>query len=413
MAGLRGYESEARESELPGTSYYVRSQDHDLVSALRSDKEALKAALKTAVTQRDELLGKLKSEEKTGGKRDLEQENAQLRKDVAELVRTAEDYRARLSSAKSIEQRTKELEEEVRKLGSRHSKHSRQPSGSLSDLQRYAHFVVEKVKAVPELKNLFRGRIGSGRRYLRGVDEGLYQDCLLKMLQLMSDLLVFYEEKKGMNSKGMQTLSEQGTNTGPFEAEKDLFLPFNRPKPRETPTRSLASPLESCISPTSRSGLSLSSRNGSDYERLMEESEQLLTSIHFQNDRLQRLNSQIHTTVHGPYTSFSQRPRGSDVRKPILTIPLSPSSALEPVQESLHLDELSSGKQSPATNSEYESVSATPRADVTADEKQQRKSTLSVPKMRPVDKKAGAIRKPLRKNEEMPASRITPNRKIS
>ena len=269
--------------------------------------------------------------------------------------------------------------------------------------------MVEKVKAVPELKSLFRGRIGSGRRYLRGLDDGLYQDCLLKMLQLMSDLLVFYEQKKGMNSRGMQTLADQGTNTTPFEAEKDLFSPFNLPKPRETPTRSLASPLDSCISPTSRSGLSLSSRGGSDYDRLMEESEQLLTSIHFQNNRLQRLNSQIHTTVHGPYT---QRPRGSDVRKPILTIPLSPSSALEPVQESLHLDELSSGKQSPATNSEYESVSATPRAEV-ADEKLLRKNALSVPKMRPVDKKAGAIRKPLRKNEEMPVSRVTPNRKIS
>jgi hypothetical protein len=58
-------------------------------------------------------------------------------------------------------------------------------------------------------------------------------------------------------------------------------------------------------------------------------------------------------------------------------------------------------------------VSATPRADVTADEKQQRKNTLSVPKMRPVDKKAGTLRKPLRKNEEMPVSRVTPNRKIS
>jgi len=402
MAGLRGYESECRESELPGTSYYVRSQDHDIVSSLRNDKEALKAALKTVVTQRDELLDRLKGEDKPAGKKDLEQQNAQLRKDISDLVRRAEDYRARLSSAKSLEQRTKELEEEVRKLGKRRSKHSREASGSMPDLQRYAHFVVEKVKAVPELRSLFRGRIGSGRHYLKAMEEGLYSDCLLKTLQLTSDLLVFYEQNKGTNSKGMQTLAEIGTNTGPMEPEKDVFSL----KLRDTPSRSIASTVEACISPTSRSGISLSARGGSDYDRLMEESEQLLTSIHFQNDRLQRLNSQIQTTVHGPQASLSMHPRLTDLRKPVLSIPLSPST-LQPVQESLRLDELSSGKQS-ATNSEHGSVSATP---VGGEEKLQRKNVFSVPKSRPLDKKTSAGRKPMRKGEETMAARVTPNRK--
>ena len=375
MAAQR--ETENKEHELPGTSYYVRSQDHDTLSALRTDKEALKAALKAAVSQRDELIEKLKNESKSSGKKDLETENAQLKERIGELLRVTDDYKTRVSSTKSLEQRTKELEEEVRKLRKRHHKHSRDVSGGLTDMQRYAQFVVDKVKADAELVSLFRGRVGSTRHYLKSIDSGLYQDCLLQTLQAFSDILVFYEHRTATSSTGMQTLSDQGTNTLPTMRDKDSYFTLTSDtgkwRPRDTPSRSISSTVDEHFSPL------ISDRNGSDYDRLMQESEQLLSSIHLQNDRLSRLNTQIQRTVHGSRSTehLAKQP------KPMLNIPLSPAG-MNPVQETLYLDELDSAKQ---TSTEQGSLPT-----------ERKESSASLPKPRP--SRIPVLKKPLRKAEE-------------
>jgi hypothetical protein len=91
------------------------------------------------------------------------------------------------------------------------------------------------------------------------------------------------------------------------------------------------------------------------YAKLMDESEHLLSSLHYQSDRLVKLNSQLQQTIQN---SPRQSPQYRDVtpsqlfrdestaslRKPYIGIPLSPQS-LQPVQETLKTEELSSDKE--------------------------------------------------------------------
>lgn len=349
----------------------------EAISDLKNDKEALKSALQSALMKRDELLERLESYEETTHlhlekRRQLEMENAQLKRDNGELVRKAEGYRRevqKLANSREEEQReVRDLIEKTRGLEevqARRLRMDKNDSAWDGDLQKYAQFMLEKMETQPELLSLFRGRVSTLRQFWASLQDGRYAECLLKSFQFISDLLVFWthNEHKRVPSESpaksvsCQTLCDQGTNTHSPERlqERTPRFPVNL-EASQKPSIDISHRIMSPRSVYSNPAVSPRAYRAEDgYAKLMDESEHLLSSLHYQSDRLVKLNSQLQQTIQN---SPRQSPQYRDVtpsqlfrdestaslRKPYIGIPLSPQS-LQPVQETLKTEELSSDKE--------------------------------------------------------------------
>lgn len=347
----------------------------EAISDLKNDKEALKSALQAALMKRDELLERLESYEETTHlhlekRRQLEMENTQLKRDNGELVRKAEGYRRELHKlANSREEEQRELRDLIEKTRSLEEGHARRlridknDSAWDGDLQKYAQFMLEKMDSQPELLSLFRGRVGTLRQFWASLQDGKYAECLLKSFQFISDLLVFWthnDHKRApsdspVKSVSCQTLCDQSTNTQDRLQDSTPRFPVNfeaSQKPAVDTSHRLMSPRSGYSNPV---GSPRAYRAEDGYAKLMDESEHLLSSLHYQSDRLVKLNTQLQQTIQN---SPRQSPHYRDVtpsqlfrdestsslRKPYIGIPLSPQS-LQPVQETLKTEELSSDKE--------------------------------------------------------------------
>ena len=333
------------------------------ISDLKSDKEALQSALKSALFKRDELIQRMENYEETSRihlekRRILERENAELRKDNADLLRKAEMYRReiqKLTSSREEEQR--EMQDLLAKARNIESKRHPNESGLAGEILKYAQFMLEKLESEAEILTLFRGRVLSLRHFWSSLQEGRHSECLLETFQFVCDLLVYRSHtdhsvrvEPGCKSVSSQTLCEKGTNTRNREEAEEYTPRFpakssysaRKPQPLSDPVFNLS---ESIHSPKS-------ARAGDGYAKLMDESEHLLSSLHHQSDRLVKLNSQLQQTIQ---SSPRRSPLYHDItpsqlfkddsltslRKPNIGIPSSPQS-LHPVQETLKVEELSS-----------------------------------------------------------------------
>jgi len=358
--------------------HFQDSSNHQQILAaiadLKTDKEALKSALKAALLKRDELLERLESFKETARlhiekRRQLEIENLQLKRDNGELVRKAEAYRRevqKLASAREGEQlEVRELIEKAKGLEEvQRQRMDRSEYAVDGDLQKYAQFMLEKLETQPELLSLFRGRVSTLRQFWASLQNGKYAECLLKCFQFVSDLLVYRshnEEKRSRvdspsKSVSCQTLCDQGTNTQQSEGVQERTPRFpadwEAKKPANDPSSRLLSP-RSLHSASVYSPKAYRSEDG--YAKLMDESEHLLSSLHYQSDRLVKLNSQLQQTMQSsPRRSPQYRDMtpsqlfrdesATSLRKPYIGIPSSPQS-LQPVLETLKTEELSSDKE--------------------------------------------------------------------
>lgn len=401
--------------------HFQDSSNHQQILAaiadLKNDKEALKSALKAALIKRDELLERLESYEETiqvhlEKRRQLEVENVQLRRDNGELVRKAEGYRKevqKLASAREEEQQeVRELIEKAKGLEEVQAKRQRidrNESALDGDLQKYAQFMLEKLETQSELLSLFRGRVGTLRQFWTSLQNGKYSECLLKCFQFVSDLLVYRSHNEGQaspsdspsKSVSCQTLCDQGTNTRQSEHVQGRTPRF--PATWEAPTKPAIDPSYRLMSPRSVYSDPMLSpkayRSEDGYAKLMDESENLLSSLHYQSDRLVKLNSQLQQTMQSsPRRSPQYRDMtpsqlfrdesATSLRKPYIGIPSSPQS-LQPVQETLRTEELSSDKEVAESIPEQTSKLPQTSGDV-QESKRPRKVGGTVPKPRSVRK---------------------------
>ena len=70
-----------------------------------------------------------------------------------------------------------------------------------SDVYKYGQFFTKKVREIPKWDEMFSDRISSVSSYLNAIKNGKYEECFLSTLQFLSDLLVFSLKPENVSSK--------------------------------------------------------------------------------------------------------------------------------------------------------------------------------------------------------------------
>ena len=307
----------------------LHSQQYkDTISELQQEKATLRAALQSALSQRDELREEI--DEFQEKYRKLLLQNDQLRIENEGLMRRHEDSHKEMNRQREEYQRTSyqfaEKMKALEELGNRRNAHCAHGGSVNKDILKYTKFVLENLENQPKLNSLFSERVHGNEKFWTRVTAQQYDICLLRVLQFISDFLVVLSPKKpekaqNTHSIGSQTLVETGTNTEKYHwSEGPAIL---------TSTESSSHGGELPLPVVKYKG---------DYERLMQESELLLSSLHRQSDRLARLNSHIHDTmrVNSPLLERMSPSRIGAI-SPIVV--LSPSQK-ETIEESPQSEEL-------------------------------------------------------------------------
>ena len=208
-------------------SYMPMSQKHDqdsvqaLVNTLKSDKQALKDALRTAIGKRDELSLRLQSVQSSVSQEAkktqmCEMELTHAQQVIAHLSRELEERSAKIEQMTGdrdmLLRENEALKMELSQLRhhpdpKRSTKHVRtasevaslKPSDTLHEIGKYGNFIVAKLGQVPELQALFRGRAYNTRYFQDIIQKGAFAEGFLTMLQFISDILVFETHKRSAN----------------------------------------------------------------------------------------------------------------------------------------------------------------------------------------------------------------------
>lgn len=180
-----------------------KSDPDKVIQSLRSDKQALKEALRTAIGKRDELGSRVQT----------------LQTALAQETKKIQHLRLELShSEKVISELSRELQEravlqeqlQTEIEGFRNSKEQRRHRRGQSEMvgselqhevAKYGNFVGVKLGEVPELNALFRGRARSVSYFGEVIERGSYAQGFLTLLQFICDVLVFEtHRRKGCTS---------------------------------------------------------------------------------------------------------------------------------------------------------------------------------------------------------------------
>lgn len=70
-----------------------------------------------------------------------------------------------------------------------------------SDIYKYGQFVTKKVREIPKWEEMFSDRVSSVSSYLNSIKSGRYEECFLSTLQFLSDLLVYSLKPENVASK--------------------------------------------------------------------------------------------------------------------------------------------------------------------------------------------------------------------
>lgn len=70
-----------------------------------------------------------------------------------------------------------------------------------SDIFKYGQFFTKKVREIPKWEEMFSDRISSVSSYLNAIKSGKYEECFLSTLQFLSDLLVYSLKPENISAK--------------------------------------------------------------------------------------------------------------------------------------------------------------------------------------------------------------------
>ena len=277
----------------------------------------MKQALQESIASRDYLQQKVKlfqealSQETKRNDRiehendKLVRENARLREEMsaqfAELQET-------LNQKAHLEARNIELSRQVAKTRSSPELKPERPlesfevAGGVSipeeaEIVRYLSFVVETADSVPDLRVLFQGRVHSTAELREALSSGRFSLLILRLLQVLSDFIVYYSDKQqpelgGKLSQCTQTTVDRSVVTeGAHQHSPSVSSAVVEAGPK-TIFKLKHSPVdvERTLSPRFHS-------SPDEYTRLYEEHRTLLSSLNSQSDRLSKLNSQLSATM--------------------------------------------------------------------------------------------------------------------
>ena len=191
------------------------------------------------------------------------------------------------------------------------------PPSSLSlsqDIQHYLQFAVSVVDAVADLRVLFYGRVERVETLEEGCRQGKWQEICLKLLQVLSDFVVYYRHKEQGEVRGRGEIDGEKRGKGNINRESQNHM--------HTPSLSALIPTSNQPLFTSKSPAAIDRAlspgfhpaPSSDYNRLYDEHRSLLASLNSQSDRLTRLNHQLTATMSSSKRLLASRPGLSPYR---------------------------------------------------------------------------------------------------
>lgn len=189
-----------------------KAEPEQLMQSLRSDKQALKEALRTAIGKRDELGGKVQSLQaalavESKRVQHLRLELSHSEKVISELSREMQE-RAALQL---------QLQAEVDNFRSQDQRRHRRCQSEVAgaelqhEIGKYGNFMGAKLGEVPELQALFRGRARSVRYFSEVLERGAYAQGFLTLLQFICDVLVFETHRRRGSPSPKDSFAFQST----------------------------------------------------------------------------------------------------------------------------------------------------------------------------------------------------------
>lgn len=215
-----------------------KADPEQLIQSLRSDKQALKEALRTAIGKRDELGTKVQT----------------LQSALALETKRVQHFRLELShSEKVISELSRELQDraalqqhlqaEVDSLRMQDQRKHRRCQSEVAgqelqhEIGKYGNFAGAKLGEVPELQALFRGRARSVKYFGEVVERGNYAQGFLTLLQFICDVLVFETHRRKGSCSPKDSFAFQSTpSSNPRSTEESTDS-----SKRQAPLFSLAS----------------------------------------------------------------------------------------------------------------------------------------------------------------------------
>lgn len=215
--------------------------------------------------------------------------NAEIIKRYNELQRTAKEYTKDRECITQLMKQNEKLKKELEAIKSRKGQDiecvEKVASPLLGKISKLTEFILMKVKEYSELNQLFRNKVCKGSEFRNFVMKQNWEEAVYKLLQFISELITYQPEPSTPSSLRTQSSSTQ------TDLHRYSESPLIRKSNMHLYDKSMNASFDTRVSPSSIL------RSEDECNRLMHYSDNLLDSIHSHNDRLQRLNQQIHETM--------------------------------------------------------------------------------------------------------------------
>lgn len=224
-----------------------------------------------------------------------EMKNSEYIKRYAEMHKTAKEYVKDRESISMLVQENERLKEELDTMKNRRdSLDTFKPASPLmGKISKLSEFILMKVKEYSELNELFRNKVCRGSEFRNFVMKQNWEEAVYKLLQFISELITYQPDASTPINSMMQTSHTQTSS------ERYSDSPVLNKYRTDNFDKTINTSFETRVSPSSslRTGLNSMFRSDDKCNRLLYYSDNLLDSIHSHNDRLLRLNQQIHDTM--------------------------------------------------------------------------------------------------------------------
>jgi hypothetical protein len=223
--------------------------------------------------------------------------NTEIIKRYTELQRVAKEYTKDRESIIQLMKQNEKLKKELEAIKSRKGQEiegvDKVRSPLLGKISKLTEFILMKVKEYSELNQLFRNKVCKGSEFRNFVMKQNWEEAVYKLLQFISELITYQPEPSTPSSLRTQSSSTQ------TDLERYSESPVTRKSHMHLNDKSMNASFDTRVSPSSslRTGPNSIFRSDEECNRLLHYSDNLLDSFHCHNDRLQRLNQQIHETM--------------------------------------------------------------------------------------------------------------------
>ena len=223
--------------------------------------------------------------------------NDEIIKRYAELQRTAKEYTKDRESITQLIKQNEKLKKELEAIKSRKGQEiecvEKVRSPLLGKISKLTEFILMKVKEYSELNQLFRSKVCKGSEFRNFVMKQNWEEAVYKLLQFISELITYQPEPSTPSSFRNQSSSTQ------TDLERYSESPVIPKSHIHIIDKSMNASFDTRVSPSSslRTGPNSIFRSDDECNRLLHYSDNLLDSFHSHNDRLHRLNQQIHETM--------------------------------------------------------------------------------------------------------------------